>query len=184
MQDETAECWAVVHTHAHREPVALENLVRQGYVAYCPMIARRIRHARTWRDVRRPLFPSYVFIRWSSAASRWRPVLSTYGVKHLLFQGGRPSIITGEFIESLKQRERDGVVVAPAERFREGQTVCVAGGIFDGLTAIITNLDSRDRVTVLLNLINGQVRAQLPIERIRENFKVPKRSASKRRSAS
>lgn len=169
MQDETVDCWAIANTHAHREPVALDNLVKQGYVAYCPMIARRIRHARRWRDVRRPLFPGYIFIRWSSAVSKWRPILSTYGVKHLLSQGGQPNTITGEFIECLKQREREGVIVAPAEQFRKGQSVLIAGGTFDGLMATITNLDSKDRVTVLLNLLNGQVRAQLPIGGIRES---------------
>ncbi|MFT7574934.1 MAG: transcriptional antiterminator RfaH [Alphaproteobacteria bacterium] len=168
MHDETGDSWAVADTQVHRECVAIENLTRQGYTGYCPMIARRIRHARRWRDVQRPLFPGYVFILCSSATQNWRPIFSTYGIKNLLCQGNRPSLIPGEFIESLKLREMDGVVVAPAQQFEKGQSVCLTGGTFDGLTATIAELDSKSRVTVLLDLLNGQVRAQVPIDGIRE----------------
>ena len=169
MHDEASDCWAVADTQVHRECVAIENLIRQGYTGYCPMIGRRVRHARRWRDVQRPLFPGYVFILWSSAAQNWRPIFSTYGIKNLLCQGNRPSLVSGEFVESLKLREKDGVVVAPVRQFEEGQSVCLAGGTFDGLTATITELDSKRRVTVLLNLLNGQVRAQVPLDGIREH---------------
>jgi hypothetical protein len=54
--------WAVINTHPHREEMALENLMRQGFIAYCPMLRRRRSHGRRITPVLRPLFPSYLFV--------------------------------------------------------------------------------------------------------------------------
>jgi transcriptional antiterminator RfaH len=58
----SAPKWVAVNTHPHRERFALDNLRRQDFGAYCPMIRKRIRHARRTQDVLRPLFPSYLFV--------------------------------------------------------------------------------------------------------------------------
>jgi hypothetical protein len=34
--------WAVVNTQPHRERIALENLARQEFDAYCPLIRKRL----------------------------------------------------------------------------------------------------------------------------------------------
>jgi transcriptional antiterminator RfaH len=38
--------WAVNNADPHREEIALENLQRQEFTAYCPMLRRRRSHAR------------------------------------------------------------------------------------------------------------------------------------------
>ena len=38
--------WAVINTHPHREQVAVENLQRQEFHAYCPMVRRRLHAAK------------------------------------------------------------------------------------------------------------------------------------------
>src|SRR5262245_51643983 len=50
--------WVVVNTHPHREPFAIDNLTRQGFKSYCPMVKKRRSHARRSMEVARPLFPS------------------------------------------------------------------------------------------------------------------------------
>jgi dihydrodipicolinate synthase/N-acetylneuraminate lyase len=44
---------------------------------------RRIRHARRAHDVLRPLFPSYLFVHLSPQTQRWRPIMSSFGVRML-----------------------------------------------------------------------------------------------------
>ena len=58
--------WMVLTTHAHSEEFAIENLVRQDYEAYCPMIVKRIKHARRAYDAKRPLFPGFCSGRYPS----------------------------------------------------------------------------------------------------------------------
>ena len=158
--------WAVAHTHTHREAVALRNLARQDFDAYCPMFARRIRHARKGRDVRRPLFPGYLFIALDPDHQQWRSIRSTIGIHSLIGHGDRPSLLANGFVESLKARENDGVVTGAAFDLRKGQSVRLLGGPFDGLAATITDYDQNDRVTLLLNMLNRKVRATVPLDSV------------------
>ena len=79
--------WAVVNTHPHREHVALENLQRQEFWAYCPVISRRRSHARRVTTVLRPLFPGYLFVKILGDVQRWRPILSTEGIRSVVITG-------------------------------------------------------------------------------------------------
>jgi transcriptional antiterminator RfaH len=153
--------WAVVNTQPHKESVALGNLQRQGYRAYCPVIRRRRSHARRMEEVLRPLFPGYLFARVDVDAQRWRPMLSTLGVRSLVQCGDRLSLIDDAFVQSLKSREHDGVIVRPESPYRVGQEVRVAGGPFDGLVATIIGMHERDRLTVLVGLLSRAVKVQI-----------------------
>jgi len=170
MHDDTVDAaatdWLVVNTQPHKETFAVQQLHQQGYATYCPMIAKRVRHARRVRDVNRPLFPSYVFVRWT-AQMQWRPIYSTFGVRRVIMRGDRPDVLDGRFIAGLKGREVDGVVRKPAERLVPGQAVTVAGGPLDGLIGEIVSLKDQDRITVLLSLLNNKVRAHLAAEDVR-----------------
>jgi transcriptional antiterminator RfaH len=146
--------WIVVNTQPHREHVALENLLRQEFVAYCPRIRRRIRHARQSRDVLRPIFPGYLFVQVNPDLQLWRPILSTYGVRTLVRCGDRLSFLDDAFIESLKEREIDGAIMRPASTYEPGQQVKLTGGAFDSLVATILELDEKDRLVVLMDLLN------------------------------
>ena len=88
--EEPEEGWLVVNTQPHKEMYALENLERQGFTVYCPLIIKRVRHARRAYDARRALFPSYVFVNTATTQGRWRPVQSTFGVRSIVFQGEQP----------------------------------------------------------------------------------------------
>lgn len=160
--------WVVINTHPHAERRACENLERQGFQTYCPVLIKRIRHARREHDDRRPLFPGYVFAKVSRNLSRWRPVLSTIGVRNLVRNGQHLSFLDESFIQSLKKREVDGLIVQPHEPFRIGEAIEISGGPFDGLVGTIVGMSSKDRVTALINLLNGQVRIGLQHGAIRK----------------
>src|SRR5262245_24089593 len=109
--------WVVMNTEPHREQVALENLARQAFNTYCPMMRTRIRHARRTHAVLRPLFPGYLFVRVNSDLQRWRPILSTYGVRTLVCCGDRPSFLDDGFVEGLQARTIDGAIGRPASAY-------------------------------------------------------------------
>jgi transcriptional antiterminator RfaH len=158
--------WIVVNTQAHREHIALENLYRQEFDAYCPMIRRRRSHARRVSTVLRALFPGYLFVRADRHLARWRPILSTYGVRAIVRAGKELSFIDDAFITSLKAREVDGAIVRPPNPYRIGQRVQILTGPFDGLVATIIEMDEKDRLVVLLDLMNRGIRTKLKSERV------------------
>jgi transcriptional antiterminator RfaH len=154
--------WSVVNTHAHREQLAINNLNRQGFDAYCPVVVKRVRHARKFTVVQRAMFPGYLFVALDLSRDRWRPILSTYGVRRLICRGERPALLDPAFVDALKAREHDGVIAEPEDQLQIGQSVSMAGGYFEGLTAQIIELNANDRVTLLLNLLHGQIKATVP----------------------
>lgn len=153
--------WAVARTHAHKELVAAENLQRQDYRAYCPLIRRHRSHARRVSEVLRPLFPGYLFVRISPQTERWRPMLSTLGVREFVRCGDRLSLLEDSFVHSLRAREVDGVITRPASPYRIGQEVRLAGGAFDGLVATIIEMHERERLTVLTELLRQAVKVNV-----------------------
>ncbi len=153
--------WLAVNTHPHREKEAIENLKRQDYDVYCPMMVKRIRHARRVSDEQRPMFPSYVFVEHATAKHRWRPILSTYGVRSVVRQGNDPGLLSGQLIAGLKSREVGGVIGKPANPYSVGQKVLLEEGPFAGLIGQIVELREKDRIMLLLDLLKQQVKVQI-----------------------
>ncbi len=158
--------WGVVRTHAHKERLAQTHLQRQGFRTYCPQLRRRVRHARRTQDVLRPMFPGYLFVRLDLERTRWRPILSTIGVHSMILCGDRPALLPNGLVESLQKRERDGAVVAPEAPYQAGQTVRFAGGPFDGVIATILSVGANDRLTVLMELLQGEIRAAVKASKV------------------
>jgi transcriptional antiterminator RfaH len=158
--------WIVISTHPHQEHFALENLQRQAFKTYCPMIRKRRSHARRIETVLRPLFPGYLFVQLNLALQRWRPIVSTYGVRGIVRAGERPGSIDDDFIANLRSREIEGAIARPANPYRIGQRVQINTGPFDQLIATIIEMDEKDRLVVLLDIMKRGVKVQLHCEAV------------------
>src|SRR5271165_1093227 len=97
--------WLVLTVQPHRMTVAVENLKRQGFHIYCPMLLKRIRHARRAYDAPRPMFPGYLFVEKLRSTKRWRSILGTLGVKAVIMNGEHPALLPEGFVENLRARE-------------------------------------------------------------------------------
>ncbi len=153
--------WIVVNTHPHREKLAMKNLEQQDFIVYCPMMMKRIRHARRTTDEPRPIFPGYIFVNYDNAKHRWRPILSTYGVRAVIQQGEEPSLLDGQFIDLLKAREIDNVVQNSKSTYKIGQGVAIEAGPFDGLIGKIIELRAKDRIVILLDILNQKSKVEI-----------------------
>jgi transcriptional antiterminator RfaH len=153
--------WIAVNAHPNRERSAEHNLLNQGYEPYVPVIRKQIRHARTVRDGLRPLFPGYLFVRLEPEKRRWRPILSTVGVRSVVCTGDVPCVVPDQFIHDLKLREEEGVIVRSASSRQIGETVRIAQGAFDGLVGQIVGLSENDRLIVLMDFLNRPVRVKI-----------------------
>jgi transcriptional antiterminator RfaH len=153
--------WIAVNTQPHREHFALENLRRQQFDAYCPMLRKRRAHARRVDMVLRPLFGGYLFVRANAQLARWRPILTTHGVRNIVRTGDELSFVEGGFIASLKAREIDGAIVRPARPYSIGQRVEITTGPFDRLIATIIEMDEKDRLVVLLTMMSREIKVRV-----------------------
>lgn len=157
--------WLVAMTRPHKESLALERLGQQNFETYCPLVNKRVRHARRAFDARRPLFPSYVFILYRPEL-RWQAIRSTIGVRSIVGRGDEPSLLDGRFVEALRAREVDGVVASPSTPFEVGQKVSITRGAFADIVAEIVELRDERRVLLLLDLLGGKVKTMVSSDAI------------------
>lgn len=166
------QMWAVVNTQPHREHAACEHLTRQAFEVYFPKVRRRVTHARRTQLAVRPLFPGYVFVNVRANANHWRPIRSTIGVRRVVSFGEHLALLDPGLISGLRSREVDGVIARPAvirplTPYVVGQDVRMNGGPLDGMIATILSLDEKDRLTVLMNMLQRSVTTSVASDGIR-----------------
>ena len=146
--------WIVVNTHPQKERIAVENLNRQQFVGYCPMLLKRIRHARRSELVLRPMFPANVFAGVHGGGQRWRPILSTFGVRTIVRNGELLSFLPAGFIKALRACEVEGKHVAPGTPGDRQQTI-EHGTDYSALITAMVEKSERDRVFALFGLLRS-----------------------------
>ena len=158
--------WIAVATHANAEGQAVQNLKRQGYECYCPYTRVLRRHARRSETVHRPFFPGYLFVRLDLNRDQWRPIIYSRGVRSLVRFGDELGIVPDGVVEGLIAREEDGGLKPPpaSERLRVGQQVALHGTLFDDFICTVESIEARDRVCVLLDLMQQTVKLSVPSE--------------------
>jgi len=159
--------WFCLRTHLKHEHIAARHLRQMGGVeAFLPRIRfrRKTRQGATW--VTEALFPNYLFARfdWKRSLRRVHHAPGVVGVIHF---GERWPTIPDEVMDELRrlfgQRELHLVPAEPTV----GEPVQIAGGVFHGLSAVVTQvLPGRDRITVLLNFLGRQTTVKLPLDQV------------------
>jgi len=151
--------WYVVNTQARKERIASDNLRRQGYEVFLPVLSKAVRHARSVRLAFEAYFPGYLFVRFDIASQRWRPIESSTGVLRLIKAGTKPTPAPVGMVPALIERSGpDGLLRLEPEGLQPGQTVRITKGPFAESLAIVDRASGEERVRVLLTLL-GQATA-------------------------
>jgi transcriptional antiterminator RfaH len=150
--------WYLVYTKPRQEMCALENLRRQGYQCYLPLLpSENLRQGGlTVSDA--PLFPRYLFIQLGQGDSvkSWGPIRSTKGVSRLVSFGGGPARVDEGLIERLRMHEASAQT-EPERLFRSGERVCLTDAPFTGIEGVYQMADGERRVMVLIEILSKPV---------------------------
>ena len=146
--------WYLIQTKPRMEKHAEENLNRQGYETYLPMVKSQRRRNNRYIKVMEAFFPRYLFIHLSTKTDNWAPIRSTLGVSHLIQFGGIPAIAPGSLIELLKANEDElGFQDIEKKEMNTGDKVNIIDGPFAGYSGVYNKQKSADRVIVLLDIV-------------------------------
>ena len=160
--------WYAVHTQPHKEAIASEHLLRQGFKVFLPQHRKKRRHARKVDWIKSPLFPRYLFVGIDQENMRWRSIHSTVGVSYLVQFGDQPIEVPIAIIDVLQSRvDEDGLIWLNRDTiFKSGDNVQILDGAFGDSVGILENLDAQERVTMLLNLMGREVRIKTTLDNI------------------
>ncbi len=151
--------WYLIYTKPRQEEVAVRNLDRQRYEVFLPKIRQvRRRHGRRMSCIE-PMFPRYLFISLDTHRDNWGPIRSTIGVSNMVKFGNNPACVPKDLVEMLiKQGDESGVHRVDIEEFKAGGRIRICEGPLMGYEGIFIAKTSRDRVTVLLDIVGKQSR--------------------------
>ncbi|HSL43677.1 MAG TPA: transcription termination/antitermination NusG family protein [Anaerolineales bacterium] len=159
--------WYIFQSKTRKEDLLCEQLRIREIELFFPRLNIRPVNPRA-RKVK-PYFPGYVFAR-VDLEDAGRSILDWIpGAVGIVSFGGEPAPVPDHLVTTLRQHI-DTVNAANRqvlESYQPGDVVAIRSGPFTGYEAIFdVHLPGRDRVEVLLRLIQGshQIRLELPLE--------------------
>ena len=161
--------WYVLRSKPNKEDLLYNQLLTRGFETYFPRLEVNPVNPRARKT--KPFFPGYMFIRISLedvgfSTFQWMP----YATGLVSFDK-EPATIREDMmqtlinnIERLKEMQED-----KSMPFEPGSKLLINSGPFEGFEAIFdTSLPGRDRIRVLLTMIQGnQVSVELPPSQVR-----------------
>lgn len=159
-------CWYGVKCKPRQDFRALENLERQGFSCYLPVLSvERLRHGRMV-ETSEALFPGYLFIQLDNINGNWWPIRSTRGVSQIVCFNDRPLPIQEEIIERI--RERLPVHDPPVRYLKRGERVRIVDGCFSGIEAIFVAHNGTQRVMLLMEILQHEQILSFPVGVVRK----------------
>jgi len=147
--------WYLVKTKPQNEHRVDARLTGAGYETLFPKIRKRNRRTKVIET--RPLFPTYLFVRFPYEHTK--TIRYTHGVARVVSFGADPQEVGEEIIEAVRARmDGEGIVTLlrrPVE-WTPGQRVRIGEGPLEGLDAIfLEEIPDRDRVVLLLDAVSA-----------------------------
>ena len=152
-----ARTWYLVQSKPRNEARALENLLRQGYETYLPLMeVERLQRGKLLRKME-PLFPRYLFLHLEEGNDNWGPIRSTLGVAGMVRFGQIYAAVPDAVIEHIRERTQD----VKKTLFESGDSVQVVSGPLLGLEGVFEIADGEQRSFVLLEFMQKQQRVSI-----------------------
>jgi transcriptional antiterminator RfaH len=160
-KDKNEIIWVLIYTKARQELIANENLIKQGYKTFLPLIAASNRNKN--RSLV-PVFPRYLFAQINLDLDNWASIKSSIGVSNIVMFSEKFTSIPSNIIQLIQDKlDKSGVYREnfSVVDYKKGDSVTIKEGRFAGIDAIFLSKRSKDRVRLLLKLLNTSVVAEI-----------------------
>lgn len=118
-------------------------------------------------EAERKLFPSYVLVKMIMTDDSWYIVRNTRGVTGFVGPASKPVPLTEKEVAALGVETERKVTAAQVD-FKEGDSVVVTGGSFEGFPGVVQSMDiEAQTVEVIVSMFGRQTPVTLPISQIR-----------------
>ena len=148
--------WFLIYTKPRQEERAKENLENQGFETFSPMIAsEKTKQPQSFSL--KPMFPRYLFTKFTVDNNNWRHIKSTRGVSHVITFGHKLTEVPNSVIDYLKSKVDDSDVHKlqnTRKTFQKGDELVIKQGVFQGKDATFLSMSGKERVRVMLSLMN------------------------------
>ena len=153
--------WFVAQYKANSFFIAKKNLEKQGLKTFLPLIQITGRNKTRFTSQFTPLFPGYIFIFFNGSFHRWEAINNTIGLSRLITSNKIPQKLPDDFINNLKKRcSIEGHLIL-GKSLKTGDKAEIMKGPFTSMVGSIENIDPRDRVTILFDILGRKTKTIL-----------------------
>lgn len=160
--------WYAVYTKPRQEHIAKENLERQSFEVYLPLMRASRKRRSKWVETTEPMFSRYLFIRLEPGTTNVASVRSTRGVTGLVQSGNTLVPVPESFVSVLLQTAdaETGVHMPERNLLQEGDTVVVTDGPLANLQGIFKAADGDARAIIMLKLLGTETEVAVPVKQV------------------
>lgn len=152
-------CWFALQVKAHHESVTARALHNKGYEEFLPLCNCYRRWTDRVKELRLPLFPGYVFCRFSAGVIA--PIVTTPGVIRIVGNGKRPAPVDESEITALQAVAQSGAPCQPWPHLEVGDLVRLGDGPLWGLEGILLASKNHHRLLVSVTLLQRSVAVEI-----------------------
>ena len=156
--------WYLLQTKPNANVIAFENLRRQGFDVFMPLIIKTTKKNGRFLDIKTPLFPGYVFMGTSIKPIPWTSINSTRGVSKAVTLDGVYRSVSAHIIAGLQHRCDERSVFRSLNDIAPGDRAKIERGPFAEFICTVDDIQDDRRAFVLINLLQQQTRAEVSLD--------------------
>ena len=167
--------WYVVHTYSGYENKVKQNIEKvvenrklQDLIPEVRIpteLVTEVKDSKT-TEVEKKLFPSYVLVKMVMTDEYWYIIKNTRGVTGFVGPASKPVPLSEKEVAALGVEAKRSAVVEVS--FKEGDTVTVTSGSFEGFTGVVDKLDIEEQTAdVRVSMFGRETTVSLPLTQIK-----------------
>ena len=158
--------WYILQTKPNAHVAACNNLKRQGFDTFLPLVNKTTKKKGKFLDIKIPLFPGYMLMGTSNDTIPWTSVNGTRGISKAVTLDGIYRSVSAHVIDGLKRRcDKDGVIQNLNDIVAEDR-VKIERGPFAEFICTVDQIKDDQRAWVLIDLLQKQTRTDVSLNDI------------------
>ena len=155
--------WYLLQTKPKAHFTACENLKRQGFAVFLPLIIKTKKKNGKFLNARAPLFPGYLFMGTSIDPVPWTSVNGTRGISTAVTFDGVYRPVKHKIFKGLKCRCDDDGVIQSLNDIIPGDLVKIEQGPFAEFICTVDDIQDDRRAWVLIDLLKQKTKSEVPL---------------------
>ena len=154
--------WFALRVRAKHEKSVAELIRLTGFDCFLPVQHVRRRWSQRWKELELPLFPGYVFSRFSR--EHWTRVVNVPGVVDAVRFGKTLATVEEEELKALRVAENARCDLEPCAYFPVGEHIQIVDGPLHGLSGTVVMDQGRSELILSVTLLQRSVRVKIERE--------------------
>ena len=156
--------WYLLQAKPNAHITACENLRRQEFDVFLPLIIKTIKKNGKFLNTKTPLFPGYLFMGTSSEPIPWRSVNGTRGISKAVTLDGVYRPVSTHIIEGLQQRCNENGIIQRLDEISTGDLAKIERGPFAEFVCTVDDIQDDRRAWVLIEILQQQTKAEISLD--------------------